>query len=131
MNQSINGPLFQRAPQNLPELVSLDLCGCDVSESSVEVLAPKEGGIGLSYLCLTGCDLVCPINLQKMASNYLFSKLVADDSFLGYQPLPSETELRNDARISHQQLLASIYIQRMIRGMLVRMGIYREKREKC
>jgi hypothetical protein len=108
----------------------MELFGCEISEMSVTVLAPKQGGVGLSHLGITGCDLINLTFLNTMAQNYFFSKLIADENFFGFQPDDSETELRRDARITYLKLLASTNIQRMIRGKLVRAGIYREKRDK-
>ena len=93
-------------------------------------LAPKEGGVGLSYLGLTGCQLINPLFMKRMATKYVYSSFIDDENFFGYQPLASEFDLRRKNRTTYRRLLASTKIQKMVRGMLVRIGIYREISDK-
>ena len=115
--------------KDLPALEALELFGCNVTNEIVRLLAPKEGGIGLSYLGLTDCNGVDTELLKnELASRYIFSSFVSDETFVGYRPLESEMELRKEAHTSYIQRLASTNIQRMVRGLLVRVGIYRAKK---
>jgi len=110
--------------------MGLAIFGCDISEQSVEILVPKEGGVGLSFLGLTGCSHIRELFLNSIASNFVFSKLVCTDTFVGFQPLESEADLRNDARIAYQRRLASTSIQSWSRALLIRMGVYRKKKNE-
>ena len=116
--------------KSLVKLVTLEIFKCEISNDAVAALTPKKGGVGLSYLGLTGCDIVDVIFLETIASKFIFSAFINDDTFVGFQPIKSELESREHVRREYIQLLATTKIQRMIRGKLVRMGIYKEKKNK-
>ncbi len=101
-----------------------------ISNKSIELLSPKEGGRGLSYLGLTDCGNVEEEYLRQIAVRYKFSTLQYTDIFVGFVPRKSEYELRIAAQIYHDRYVGSIVIQRFIRGILVRIGIYKQRKDE-
>ena len=104
------------------------MSGSQITDRSLHELVPKEGGIGLSFLGLTSCELITLPSLHKVAPYFLFSYLKSNATFEGFLPKENESELRKAASIKYCKRLASTNIERMARGVIVRTGIWREKR---
>ena len=102
----------------------------DITNRSVELLLPGEGGAGLSYFGLTGCSQVDDIFLRKVKLRFKFSLLTITEAFVGFVPRRSEQELRKSAQIFYDKSVASVLIQRFVRGMIVRIGIYKKRRDE-
>jgi hypothetical protein len=112
-------------------LESLQIFESAITSDSVELLVPGEGGSGLSYLGLTGCNNVEEACLRRIAPRFKFSTFTYNPNvFVGFVPRRSEQELRRSAQTYHDRYIGSIAIQRFVRGMLVRIGIYKKRREE-
>ena len=102
----------------------------DITNRSVELLLPGDGGAGLSYFGLTGCSKVDDMFLRQVESRFKFSTLTITEMFVGFIPRRSEQELRKSAQIFYDKTVASVLIQRFVRGMIVRIGTYKRRREE-
>lgn len=115
--------------QGVAKLESLELFYCTISLLSVNFLVPKDG-YGLSYLGLNGCRDINASFLKEMSHLYIFSEFVDSDLFMGFRPSALEVSLRKKAQTSKLRLDAAQVIQRLSRGILVRSGVYREKKKE-
>ena len=106
----------------------MDLSRSQITNLSLKALVPKEGGVGLSFLGVTNCELITSPYLQKIAPLYIFSHLKLHETFVGFQPMPKESELREVARIDYRKRLSSTRIQSVVRGVIIRLGIWRQTR---
>ncbi len=101
-----------------------------ISNHGVQLLVPGDAGAGLSYLGLTGCSKVEEDFLEIIEPRFKFSTLKCSETFVGFTPRRAEHELRKLAQLRHDQLMGAILIQRHVRGMLVRVGEYKRRREE-
>ena len=122
--------IISSSVQYLPNLVLLEVFESLISNHGVQLLVPGDAGAGLSYLGLTGCPHIEEEFLQSIETRFKFSILEYSEVFVGFKPRRSEQELRRLAQLKYDKLMGSILIQRHVRGMLVRVGEYRRRREE-
>ena len=116
--------------KHLPNLELLEVFESLISNQGVQLLVPGDAGAGLSYLGLTGCPHVEEEFLHSIEAKFKFSILEYSEAFAGFKPRRTEKELRRIAQLKYDKLMGSILIQRHVRGMLVRVGEYRRRREE-
>lgn len=114
----------------LKVLESLEIFHCAVTNECIKHLYPEGGADGLSYIGLTGCNKVHENRLKESESNFYFSILDISETFVGYIPRRSVQELRKAAQIHVNQYKASLLLQRISRGFLVRFGIFKKRRKE-
>ena len=96
----------------------------------MKLLVPKDGGVGLSYLGLTGCNEISSSFLLEISPLFIFSDFVESNNFVGFRPSPAESTVRMQAKNKKQRLDGAKLIQRVARGLMVRNGVYQEMKEE-